>query len=257
MVAAETARSCHEVECMAEMPGFLHFLLASPGSDTDDSLVKKLPASSVASSQPVAAVEERSTAELILILGEDIDRCHRRLIQAIDAGTVEPNGDVSADYEFHARQLIRAIFAFIEAVTFSIKVRAAAYCLAKKRDISDGERYFSVDLEHGLTDKGQVVDRPAHIRLADNIRFAFALQEKALGCAAVFDPAAKWWSCLKSSIKVRDRLTHPKLPGDIDIDGDEIIAALEAYNGFKSQAMAYARLRDSRQRSRKVRGRVP
>jgi hypothetical protein len=240
----------------AEIPGFLDFLLASLGSDTDDYLVKKLPESSSATGQPVAAVEDRSTAELIQTLGDDVDRCHREIIEAFDAGTVEPNGDVYANYEFHARQLIRAIFAFVEAVTFSMKVQAAAYCLAKKRDISDGERLFSVDLELVLTDKGQVVDRPAHIRLADNIRFAFALQRKALGCPTAFDPSVKWWSCLKSSIKVRDRLTHPKLPRDIDLDGDEIIAALEAYNGFKDQAMAYARLRHRRHRSRTAPGKV-
>src|SRR5207249_626842 len=115
---------------------------------------------------------------------------------------------VHADYEYHARQLIRAIFAFIEAVTFSVKVKAAEYCLSHNRDISDGERFLVVDVEHVLTEKGEIVERPAHIRLADNIRFAFSLQEKALGLTKMFDPSTEWWSCLKSSIKVRDRLTH-------------------------------------------------
>ena len=192
-----------------------------------------------------SAMSERTTSELIETLGNDIDRCHHELIGAIDDGKIDPNGDVHADYEYHARQLIRAIFAFIEAVTFSVKAKAAEYCLHHNRDIADAERFFAVDVEHVLTDKDEVVERPAHIRLADNIRFAFALQEKALGCAKKFDPSTEWWSCLRSSIKVRDRLTHPKLPGDVDVSGAEIVAALKAYEGFKQQVMYYAELRDA------------
>lgn len=193
----------------------------------------------------VPTMSERTTSEVIEILGDDIDRCHRELIGSIDDGYVDPHGDVHADYEYNARQLIRAIFAFVEAVTFSIKVQAAVYCLNHNRDISNAERFFAADVEHVLTDRGEVVERPARIRLADNVRFAFALQEKALGLTKTFDPPTEWWSCLKSSIKVRDRLTHPKLPEDIDVSGTEIVAALKAYEGFKEQAMAYAKLRNS------------
>lgn len=190
-------------------------------------------------------MSERTTSELIETLGEDIDRCHRELIGSIDDGNVDSNGDVHADYEYHARQLIRAIFAFVEAVTFSVKVKAAEYCLNHNRDISDAERFFAADVEHILTDKGEIVERPAHIRLADNIRFAFALQEKALGLTKTFDPSKEWWSCLKPSIKVGDRLIHPKLPEDVDVSGAEIVAALRAYEGFKEQVMAYAKLRNA------------
>lgn len=190
-------------------------------------------------------MSERTTSELIETLGDDIDRCHRDLIGSIDDGAVDVNGEIHPDYEYHARQLIRAIFAFVEAVTFSIKVKAAAYCLNHNRDISYAERFFAADVEHVLTDKGNVVERPAHIRLADNIRFAFALQEKAVGLTESFDPSKEWWSCLRSSIKVRDRLTHPKLPEDVDVSGTEIVAALKCYEGFKEQAMAYAKQQDT------------
>lgn len=198
-------------------------------------------------------MKDRTTAELIRELGNDIDRCHRELVQSIDAGKKDRNGDVIADYEYHARQLIRAIFAFIEALTFSAKVKAVEYGVQKKQAIPDAERLFAIDFERVLSDKGEVVDRPAHLRLADNIRFAFNLQEKVLRVEKRFDPSVEWWSCLKSSIKVRDRLTHPKLPGDIDISGDEIVAALKAYEGFKEQLMLYANLRDGKkQKKRKV-----
>jgi hypothetical protein len=193
---------------------------------------------------------ERTTSELIEALGNDIDRSHRELIESIDAGERTDNGDVYADYEYHARQLVRAIFAFIEAVTFSMKAKAAEYCLRKKRYIPDAERFLAVDIEMVLSDKGEIVERPAHIRLADNIRFAFALQEKVFGITKRFDPSIEWWSCLKSSIKVRDRLTHPKLPGDIEVSGDEIVTALKAYEGFSKQAMLYGEPRNKKKRAK-------
>jgi hypothetical protein len=74
-------------------------------------------------------MSEPGTGEVIEILGDEVERCHRELVAAIDAGKRTPDGMVEADYEYHARQLIRSIFAYIEAVTFSMKVWAADYCL--------------------------------------------------------------------------------------------------------------------------------
>ena len=184
-------------------------------------------------------MENRTTSELIETLGNDVTRCHQELITAIDKGTVDSSGNVDADHEYHARQLVRTIFAFIEGVTFSMKVKAAAHCLKNETDISDGERFFAVDMDHILTDKGQVLERPAHIKLSDNVRFAIALQEKALDLTDTFDASCEWWSCFKSSIRLRDRLTHPKMPEDIDVSGNEIVNVLKAYEGFKEQALKY------------------
>lgn len=64
---------------------------------------------------------ERTTQEVINTLGNDCDRCHDALIASIDNGKVDEHGNADAEYEFHARQLIRAIFAYIEAVTFSMR----------------------------------------------------------------------------------------------------------------------------------------
>ena len=113
-------------------------------------------------------------------------------------------------------------------------------CINNDRDITDAERFFATDIDHILTEKGEIIERPAHIRLSDNIRFAFALQEKALGISDKFDASTEWWSCFKSSVRVRDRLTHPKLPEDIDVSCAEFIDDLKAYEGFKQQVMFYA-----------------
>lgn len=179
-------------------------------------------------------MEERTTQELIETLGEDVDRCHVMLLASLDQGEIDKDGSVTADYEYHARNLIRSILAYIEAVTFSVKVSSVEKCLDSEIEVSDHERYLSVEIDSELNDNGEIIERPAKLRLASNVRFAFRLLEKASGKPTKFDPKLEWWSCLKETIRVRDRLTHPRMPEDIDISGDEIIKALKAMEGFSN-----------------------
>jgi hypothetical protein len=157
-----------------------------------------------------------------------------RLLESIDRCEVDKDGSVAADYEFHARNLIRSILAYIEAVTFSVKVSSVEKCLNSGIEVSDHERYLSIEIDSELNDNGEIIERPAKLRLASNVRFAFRLFQKASSKPTKFDPKSEWWSCLKETIRVRDRLTHPRMPEDIDISGDEIIKALKAMEGFSN-----------------------
>jgi hypothetical protein len=126
-------------------------------------------------------MSEESTAEVMIALANDVDRCYASLMAALDTGKEKPDGNLDADYEFHARQLYRAAFAFIEAVTFSAKARAAAHCIIYGVPISDAERFLATDTDYIVTNTGAVKERPARIRLAENVRFAVALTERAKG----------------------------------------------------------------------------
>jgi hypothetical protein len=183
--------------------------------------------------------EERTTSEVIQVLGDDCDRCHAELLAAIDKGDIRNDGSIEADYEYHARQLIRAIFAYIEAVTFSMKAWSAGRCMEADIDITPQERYFATDTEYELNDRGEVVETTAKISLARNIRFALAINRKAHRINEPFDASVEWWSCLKQAIRVRDRLTHPKMPGDLDVSGDDIVNALKAKAGFEAEALRF------------------
>lgn len=182
---------------------------------------------------------ERSTKEVIELLGQDCERCHTELIASIDAGKVNSKGNVSADYEFYARQLIRATFAYIEAVTFSVKAWSAWKCMEESIDITPQERYFATDIQYELNDRGGITEAVAKVSLARNIRFALAINRKAHEVDEPFDASIEWWSCLKEAIKVRDRLTHPKMPGDLDVSGEEIVKVLKARRGFEQELLRY------------------
>jgi hypothetical protein len=61
-------------------------------------------------------MEERTAKELIETLGEGFKRCYEGPIQFFDDVTLDEYEYLDADYEFHARPLIRAVFAYIEFV---------------------------------------------------------------------------------------------------------------------------------------------
>lgn len=182
--------------------------------------------------------DERTTQEVIEILGLDCERCHAELMASIEAGETH-DGYVEAEYEFHARQLVRAIFAYIEATTFSVKASSAWRCMEEDIDINPQERYFATDTEYELNDRGELVEAAAKISLARNIRFALALNRRAHRVSEPFDASVEWWRCLKEAIKIRDRLTHPKWPSNLNVSSEEIIKAIKAKQGFEEELLRH------------------
>lgn len=182
---------------------------------------------------------ERTTEELMLTLDDDVKRLHEMLVDLIDTSPRDEDGNVDADYGFYARQLIRAIFAYVEAVTFSVKVTAAKHCLDSGIELSDGERHLSIDTSFRLEKDGQVKQSPARVELSSNIKFMFSLLERANASPRHFDLQSEWWRYLKESIKVRNRLVHPIVPNDIDVSGDEIVSALKGLEGFTNTILEY------------------
>jgi hypothetical protein len=69
-------------------------------------------------------VDNRTTSELMETLGNDVSRSHRELMTSLEIGA-QANGPAEFEYEYHARKFIRAVFVFIEGVTFSVKVWSA------------------------------------------------------------------------------------------------------------------------------------
>ncbi len=76
------------------------------------------------------------------------------------------------------------------------------------------------------------MQKPAKIPLAKNIRFAFSVFAEANGTKPTLDVGSEWWSKLQESIRVRDRLTHPRSPSDLDVSPSEVISTVVAKSGF-------------------------
>ena len=188
----------------------------------------------------------RSTSELMLTLGQDVLTSHAHVIAALDQQeaaakqTRHKQRKAKAAFEFAARQLIRAIFAYIEATMFSARAKAMARGIKKRVSFSESERFFALEIRAKLDNDGKVVERTANINLARNLRYTFAVIERAHRLRRTrFDASAPWWSSLQTSIKVRDRITHPRIPNDVDISTTEVAEALRAYKGFTQLLLSY------------------
>ncbi len=179
-------------------------------------------------------MDTENTLELINELRHDFMRCADSVVLAVQSGELMEDGTTMANTVFDSRQLIRALFAYIEGATFTIKTIAIQICLNRGRELSVGEQFVAAEIRHELNDHGKVVERKAKLRFTSNVRFAFALLERAYGVTGYFDPSQTWWLRLKDSEVVRDRLMHPRLLSDLLVAPREVIAALEAGEGFEA-----------------------
>ncbi|MEZ8105656.1 hypothetical protein [Vibrio cortegadensis] len=182
--------------------------------------------------------DDRTTLDLIETLGNDYNRIHLDILDLLEnAERDSPGCSIEVDVSFESRILVRALFAYIEAVAFSMKLKAVKICHEEGIKLTDAEYFFAVEKKHEIKENGETFIRPAQIRFLPNLRFAFNITAKSFGKTATFDPNTEWWVCLKQAVKIRDRLTHPKLPTDLDIYPDELINVMKARAGFDKYIM--------------------
>lgn len=184
-------------------------------------------------------MKERTIRELFLALSNDYERCYDNVLKDIEDGERLADGAILADHEFNARQLFRAGFAYIEGASFSLKIVAIDDAIENGIEITQAEINFAFEESHQLNDKGYIVEVKAHISLAKNIKFAFNLYAKAHGLNKSFNAVPVWWGDLIKSIKIRDRLMHPRSPEDLDIEPKEVVTLVSAINGFNSLLAEY------------------
>ena len=126
------------------------------------------------------------------------------------------------------RQLIRAAFATIEAMVFNLK-RMAIMASDNRQSLTDSEKMLCSEITPILEENGSIKDQKARLSLCPNLRFAFQMFAKAWGVQFALNVNCPEWQQLKNSVKVRDRLMHPKKIHDLNITDSEIQDAMRAF----------------------------
>lgn len=155
------------------------------------------------------------------------------------------------------RGFVRAAFASIEGLIFTMKLEAVwrhrylqtpAAHAHKKLNIPKGaklsdlldeinkevlaavagagfhyqELLLLMEFTSDLTENGELVTkRGAKISLKKNIQFAFRSLGKAYGITFNLDKGGQGWQQFLRAIKVRDRLTHPKILEQLTVSDDD------------------------------------
>ena len=166
------------------------------------------------------------------------------------------------DSQFWRRGFVRATFAYIEGLIFSIKVeslimhqviqfdrarqemdltgvtsfedfaKAFSEHVAKAftgAGFSPYELLFLAEVAVDLDEKGQIKARRSKISLEKNLVFAFRIYAQACEIQYKLNKSNQGWQDLKKAIKVRDRLMHPKRVQDLTVSDEELQTVMRAY----------------------------
>ena len=133
------------------------------------------------------------------------------------------------------RLLVRSVFTFVESLSYLLKIQALH--LLSPDQVSFGDRLVAQEEAFELGDDGVVKQRAGKLRTISNIRFAFKFYAKAYENDFELDVASRGWQCLRRSLKVRDRLTHPKKLSDLLVADDEYTDSVKTFIWFERQIM--------------------
>jgi hypothetical protein len=125
------------------------------------------------------------------------------------------------------RCLVRSVFAALEALAFSMKQLAATWPYGNS--LSPAEQAMCLEHTYQIDDKGKAKERKAKLPFTNNIRFSLLVSAKVVGlpCSANFSDSG--WVALLGSREVRNRITHPNTPTDLNISDDELQTVITGF----------------------------
>lgn len=177
--------------------------------------------------------DDETIAECFRNMWKLVDELNKELRQVVRAKQAKAMVPFQPEVysQVDRRLILRSVFSYLEAMVFSMK---RAVVDMHPETLTQGDIIFATEVTYELTDLGQVVCRPAKVQLIRNVKFAFALFSKGFKSWTKLDLNSVGWQCLLRSIKVRDRITHPKSPSDLHISDLEIAEAHKVLNWFNA-----------------------
>src|SRR5262249_32315497 len=127
---------------------------------------------------------------------------------------------------------IRSLFALIEGCTFRLKQMTISLGKGLSVEFSSGELVYLTEQQSHLDDNLRMTERRVYIPLQKNVRFAFYMLAKTCGVPFSLNTSGSGWHAFRTSIKIRDRLMHPKHERDTIIMEDEMIAVSKTSKWF-------------------------
>jgi hypothetical protein len=134
-----------------------------------------------------------------------------------------------ADSPTHRRELVRSVFAAIEGLNWDLK--RGLYGRGFNERLSVHEMGALTEQSYIVDEKGEVRATPRFLPLATNIRFVLAIIQRYRTNYKV-DYSHIGWSNLKASIRIRDRLVHPKKLADLNVTEAELRQTMSAFTWF-------------------------
>lgn len=140
-----------------------------------------------------------------------------------------------------SRRYVRNAVAFVEGVTAAMGRVALADVEAGIPNFSQGEIAILRGLRYELDDEGEPRAVPNYQKLTRLVRFSFAILARTYGLRFSLDVQGDGWRCLRSTVRVRNRLLHPRVTEDLNVSTQELREASRAVTWFREQSIGLTR----------------
>lgn len=154
-------------------------------------------------------------AETPEILRKDVMECLAELILS--------------DTQKNRRTLTRAMFAEIEASMYLFRQSSLDPMGGAEIELNESEKALLKEEDYEISEKGMVRVRPYFGKFLPTFRFVVAMFIKANCLQTAIDYSTGGWDALQKAIKIRNRLTHPRVPIDLEVTDDELDIVAAAY----------------------------
>jgi len=135
---------------------------------------------------------------------------------------------------FNKRAAFRAVFASIEGTTSALKHQVMALWPGRRRLYTDAEAAVLREENFDLDRSGTAKARPKVLPPDLNFRFAMAMYMRELPVVLSLDTSSDGWRAFQESLRIRNRVTHPRLPEHIEVASADIAQLERAHNWVRS-----------------------
>lgn len=129
-----------------------------------------------------------------------------------------------ADYEnqVNRRSFVRSCWAYVEAVTFSVKQYTFSVCQMGTVNISQDDHAFLGDMLVVVDVEGNIQIQRDPTKTLANVKRTFRLSAQIFGVDWKPNFGSKGWENLRDSLQIRHRLTHPKSVAEVMVSSNDI-----------------------------------
>jgi hypothetical protein len=170
----------------------------------------------------------------------DVARCHDAL-KPLVTDYPDPTPEQRKEGQFWIRMFNRAFFALVEGVAYTMRHLAIQLHESGQLPLSPGELYVLLQKRYRF-DKGKISEADAFNSAIDNIHIAFSLFPKAFDVDFSLDTKDQRYVSFRQAIKIRDAITHPKSPRDLELSSEAISQIGDAGKWFSSEGLRMQKL---------------
>jgi hypothetical protein len=144
----------------------------------------------------------------------------------------EKAAEDDSEDQFWRRTLVRALFAAVEAVSYSLKRFALAASEVPGVNFSAADLAALREEAYDLEESGKPKTSKAKLRTLPNLLYAFQAFTRAQFIEYNLDTKGQDWEAMRATIKIRDRLTHPKGSGSLIVTNKDLDLVIQAAHWF-------------------------